>query len=359
MPTATYLGVEDRLGGRSRDRLGGIGVKDQRAARLPLLSLLVDRTPSIGCNCSNNLVSPVVWSGLGGDIPRYSIRLSNGSISRSVPLAPVAPAHSHVTYITSSPSPSPFPHRHHLHHHSRKPHPLHQHHHSRRPHPLHQRTQIPPTISIAIDLKKPISVIRRRPIPLKKTGAPFSGRLLHHAALTLSHHLQKNPSLLYHAQTHLALFRSSSPKPARVCSSTSRKSVKIRRTGSRAISPREGPSPLPKSPLGLLQSRIGRTILTTLFSLDWQRTRNALIFSSFSELLSPRLIPLFFPLFTLAGVARFDARDSSDLSLRCGICLFFFDCYMLWAKLDTHTRQMGTHFPLYSSLGQLFFLGLQ
>ncbi|RWR90545.1 hypothetical protein CKAN_01964300 [Cinnamomum micranthum f. kanehirae] len=33
------------------------------------------------------------------------------------------------------------------------------HHHSRRPHPLHQCTQILPTISISVDLKKPISVL--------------------------------------------------------------------------------------------------------------------------------------------------------------------------------------------------------
>ncbi|RWR97803.1 hypothetical protein CKAN_02726200 [Cinnamomum micranthum f. kanehirae] len=51
-------------------------------------------------------------------------------------------------------------------------------------------------------------------------------------------------------------------------------------------------------------SVVHRTIRTALFSLDWQRTRNASIFSSFSEYLSPRLVPLFFSLFTLAGVAR-------------------------------------------------------
>ncbi|RWR97845.1 hypothetical protein CKAN_02730700 [Cinnamomum micranthum f. kanehirae] len=124
---------------------------------------------------------------------------------------------------------------------------------------------------------------------------------LHHAALTLSHHLQKNPSLLYEAQTHLSLFLSSAPNQHEFAALHQEKSLFFcfpfsfcqnpSHQLSRHLSQRGSIAPAQIS--SRASSVVHWTIRTALFSLDWQRTRNASIFSSFSELLSPRLVPLF------------------------------------------------------------------
>ncbi|RWR97852.1 hypothetical protein CKAN_02731400 [Cinnamomum micranthum f. kanehirae] len=121
-------------------------------------------------------------------------------------------------------------------------------------------TQLSP--SPTISKKTLLCYTRRRPI------SPFSCHLLQ-TSTSLQLYIKKNRS------------SSVSPSP----------SVKIRRTSSRAISQRGSIAPAQIS--SRASSVVHWTIRTALFSLDWQRTRNASIFSSFSELLSPRLVPLF------------------------------------------------------------------
>ncbi|RWR73394.1 hypothetical protein CKAN_00167100 [Cinnamomum micranthum f. kanehirae] len=210
-------------------------------------------------------------------------------------------------------------------------------------------TQTSPSISKHADpslliSKKPISVIRRRPIPLKKTGALFRSSSPKPAPVVFFSITQPSPSPTISRKTHLcytpALISLAHPCPRlplllsphlHHAALTISEKTHLCSTRRRSISPFsrhllqsqheiaalhqekslffsfsfsfcQNPShhlsrrwTLATAQISSRASSVAhQTIRTALFSLDWQRTRNALIYSSFSEHLSPRLVPLFF-----------------------------------------------------------------